>query len=224
MKFLDIPKSGKCGTTVAYESRYGHCLRQLIIPKNRQTFARQHVREAFGRCSRAWGKLLTQAQRDAWETAAIEVQSATRLGQSGPLTGQQHFQSINNARARIGLHMLLAPPAPVAFGPNPVGQLTITNGDAGPRLLLEVSGPVLEDIMIFGQAPCSSGRNKRRNVSYLGLLPAPQNGLSDITELYLAKFGEPTSGQKIFIVTCQQKDGWEGFHQQTSAIVPPKPE
>jgi hypothetical protein len=111
----------------------------------------------------------------------------------------------------------------VVFGLNPVGQLVITNGEDGVRLLLSVVGPVAEDIMVFGQAPCSAGRTKRRNVSYLGLLPVPQDGLSDVTELYVARFGEPRPGEKVFIVTCQQKDGWEGFDKETSEIVPDKP-
>jgi hypothetical protein len=143
---------------------------------------------------------------------------------SGPLTGQQLFQGLNSARACIGKkELLLVPPAPVVFEPNPVGQLILTNGEDGVRLLLRVSGPLTEDIMVFGQVPCSAGRMKRRNVSYLGLLPAPQDGLSDITELYVARYGEPRAGEKVFIVTRQQKDGWEGFDRETNEIVPEKP-
>jgi hypothetical protein len=118
--------------------------------------------------------------------------------------------------------MLLAPPEPVVFGLSPVGQMTITNGENGVRLLLRVTGPVAEDIMVFGQAPCSAGRMKRRNVAYLGLLPAPQNGMSDITDIYIARYGEPRPGEKVFIVTRQQKDGWEGFDLETNEIVPEK--
>jgi hypothetical protein len=64
---------------------------------------------------------------------------------------------------------------------------------------------------------------KRRNVAYLGLLPAPQGGMSDITHIYVARYGEPRAGEKVFIVTCQQKDGWEGYDQETNEIVPEKP-
>jgi hypothetical protein len=32
-----------------------------------------------------------------------------------------------------------------------------------------------------------------------GLLPAPQNGMSDITDIYVAIYGEPPVGQKVFI-------------------------
>ena len=223
MKILSEPSTGKIGNRVAYVGRYGQCQREYVSPRNTSSPARDHMRGSFGSLARAWSGLLTDAQRDAWCEAGPKVQSGKRLGKSGPLTGQQHFQGINSARACIGRDMLFLPPAPVAFGPNPVGQLVITNDENGVRLLLNVSGPVVEDIMVFGQAPCSSGRRKRRNVSYLGLLPAPQVGLSDITPLYLARFGEPAVGQRVFIVTRQQKDGWEGFDHETHEIVPHKP-
>jgi hypothetical protein len=77
--------------------------------------------------------------------------------------------------------------------------------------------------MVFGQEPCSRGRYKRRNVSYIGLVPPPIGGRSEITWLYKAKFGEPRPGQKIFIVTCQEKDGWKGLDLETSATVPERP-
>jgi hypothetical protein len=223
MKTLDIPKSGKCGLIVAYQSRFGSCQRAWVAPSNTQTSARQHMRGAFGRFAPAWGRLLTEAQRAAWNVAGPKVQSKRRLT-LGPLTGQQLFQGLNSARACIGKkELLLVPPAPVVFEPNPVGQLTLTNGENGARLLLSVAGPVTEDIMVFGQAPCSAGRMKRRNVAYLGLLPAPLNGMSDITDIYVARYGEPRAGQKVFIVTRQQKDGWEGFDQETNEIVLEKP-
>jgi hypothetical protein len=223
MKVISIPSSGKRGNIVAYNSRYGLCHRALVVPANPRTPARERMREAFGSFARAWSRVLTQAQREAWDVAGPKVQSKRRLS-SGPLTGQQLFQSLNSARACIGLKgLLLLPPAPVVFGPNPVGQLIIRNAEDGARLLLNVVGPVTEEIMVFGQAPCSAGRMKRRNVAYLGLLPLPQDGLSDITALYVARYGEPRPGEKIFIVTCQQKDGWEGFDKETNEIVPDKP-
>jgi hypothetical protein len=223
MKVLDIPSSGKRGIVVAYQSRFGLCHRALVVPANTQTPARQHMRRAFGNFARAWGGVLTQIERDRWDQAGPKVQSASRLG-SGPLTGQQHFQGINSARACIGLPPLWEPPAPVVFDRNPVGQLLITNGEGGVRLRLMVTGPATEHIMVFGQAPCSAGRRKRRNVSYLGLLSAAQDGLSDITAMYIARYGAPRPGERVFIVTRQQKDGWEGYDQQTSEIVPVAPQ
>ena len=224
MKILDIPQKGRCGVYVSFRSRFGQCRRALVVPKNTWTAARERARRDFAYFARAWTCVLTQAQRDAWNLAGPNVQSATSLGQSGPLSGQQHFQGINSARGCIGRGMFLLPPEPVVFDPSPVGQLTILNDDNGARLLLRVSASVTEGIMVFGQAPCSRGRSKRRNVCYLGLLPAPQAGFSDITALYIARYGQPPPGQRVFIVTRQQKNGWEDHDLVTTAIVPETPQ
>jgi hypothetical protein len=149
--------------------------------------------------------------------------SHPRLAQKGPLTGQQFWQAISSVRATVGLSETLeVPPRPV-FSLSNVGQLVIENGADGVRLYVAVSGELNEDIMVFGQAPCSRGRYKRRNVSYLGLIPPPIGGLSEITRLYTAKFGEPRPGEKVFLVTCQEKEGWKGFDLETSATVPDRP-
>ncbi len=123
----------------------------------------------------------------------------------------------------MGLPETLEVPARPVFSRSNVGRLVIENGADGVRLYLAVSGELDEDIMVFGQEPCSRGRYKRRNVSYLGLLPPPIGGLSEITRLYQARFGEPRPGQKVFLVTCQEKDGWKGLDLETSATVPERP-
>jgi hypothetical protein len=224
MKILDIPKSGKCGQVVAFRSRYGLCLRQLICPRNISTPARQHMRAVFGHNSQMWSGKLTQEQRDRWNYAGPQAMSHPRLSQKGPLTGPQFWQAINSVRGRVGLPPTFDPPAPVAFSPSVVGRLVISNDNDGVRLWLPVSGELKEDVMVFGQEPCNSGRSKRRNVCYLGLLPPPIGGMSEITDLYKARFGEPRPGMKVFIVTCQTKDGWKGLDQGTNEIVPPKSE
>ena len=223
MKILDTPRSGKCGQVVAFQSRYGLCLRTYLIPHNTMTPAREHMRAVFGNSSRLWSGKLTEDQRNRWCAAGPKVMSHPRLGQRGPLTGQQLWQSINSVRGCVGLALTLEPPEPVTFGPSPVGQLTITNDENGVRLWVAVTGDLNEDIMVFAQAPCPAGRYKRRNVAYLGLLQPPIGGLSEITHLYTAKYGEPRPGRKVFVVTSQQKDGWKAIERETSAIVPLPP-
>src|ERR1019366_1309494 len=197
MKILDIPRSGKCGQTVAFQSRYGLCLRQYVPQKGALTPAREQVCAVFGGNSRKWSAKLGEEQRNGWVLAGAQVMSHPRLAQKGPLTGQQLWQAISTVRAIVGLpETLEVPPRPV-FSHNSVGRLVIENGADGVRLFLAVSGELNADIMVFGQAPCSRGRFKRRNVSYLGLLPPPIGGLSEITHLYTAKFGEPRPGQKV---------------------------
>jgi hypothetical protein len=90
-------------------------------------------------------------------------------------------------------------------------------------MYVAVSGDLATDIMVFGQAPCSAGRYKRRNVAYLGLLPPPIGGRSEITSPYKARFGEPRPGEKVFIVTCQTKNGWKDWDQEACEVVPAPP-
>jgi hypothetical protein len=223
MKILETPRSGKCGQTVAFQSRFGLCLRQYVPQKRALTPAREQVCAVFGHNSRKWGARLSEAQRERWTLAGAQVMSHPRLAQKGPLTGQQFWQAISTVRAIVGLPETLEVPVRPVFSQSNVGPLVIETGTDGVRLYLAVSGELNEDIMVFGQEPCSRGRYQRRNVSYLGLLPPPMGGLSEITRFYKAKFGEPRPGQKVFLVTCQEKEGWKGLDQETSATVPERP-
>jgi hypothetical protein len=182
------------------------------------------MRGIFGRNSQAWSPKLTQAQRDRWNLAASHVMSHPRCAQAGPLSGEQFYTGINTVLQCVNLPPLDEPPARVILPLTPVRGLLASNDENGVRLFLELASLPAEDIMVFGQAPCSAGRSKRRNVSYLGLLPPRHDGRSEITELYKAKFGEPPPGTKVFIVTCQQKNGWKGLDHESSAIVPDRPE
>jgi len=223
MRILDVPQSGKRGQSVAFQSRFGLCLRGYVVPKNNRTPACDHMRRVFGGNSRMWSAALTEAQRNRWCAAGGKVMSHPRLGQKGPLTGQQFWQAINSVRGCVGLPATYDPPAPVIFGASQAGPLIIENTADGVRLYLAVSGELETDIMVFGQEPCSAGRRKRRNVAYLGLLPPPIARRSEITSLYKAKYGEPRAGSKVFIVTCQTKDGWKDSDREASEVVPDPP-
>ena len=46
-----------------------------------------------------------------------------------------------------------------------------------------------------------------------------QLAIPHITRLYTTRFGQPRPAQKVFLVTCQQKDGWKALDQETSAAL-----
>jgi hypothetical protein len=223
MKVIDTPRTNKIGNMVAYISPYGQCYHAYVVPRNPRTEPQMHMRHIFGSSSNGWGVKLTEAQRQRWVQAALTAPSQPSLGQYSHLSGQQLCVKINSTLRCVGQPPLDEPPAPVVFGPNPVGDLVIVNDEGGGvRLLLSV-GPATEDIMLFGQAPCSSGRTKHRRVNYLALLEPATNGQCDITAPYVARFGQLSPGQKVFVVTCQEKNGWKAQDRVASAIVPPRP-
>src|ERR1035441_5655275 len=207
MKVIDTPRTNKIGNMVAYISPYGQCYHAYVVPRNPRTEPQMHMRHIFGSSSNGWGVKLTEAQRQRWTQAALTAPSHPSLGQYSHLSGQQLCVKINSTLRCVGQPPLDEPPAPV-------GDLVIVNDEGGGvRLLLNV-GLATEDIMLFSQAPCSSGRTKHRRVCYLGLLGPATNGQCDISAPYVARFGQLSPGQKVFVVTCQEKNGWKGRSEE----------
>jgi hypothetical protein len=104
--------SGRCRGYV-YSWRKGKLhKRRYVVPKDPRTPTQQRSRAAFGAASKAWSEnnTLTQEQRDAWYAEAAKIKSRPRLGQSGPLTAQQHIVGSNSLKERWGLQLLLEPP------------------------------------------------------------------------------------------------------------------
>ena len=104
MKILDSPKSGRWGDSVFYMRGNKQCRRRYVVPRDPRTAGQLRARAAFGAASKTWShsQELTEEQREAWRTEAAKVQSRPRLGQSGPLTGQQHFVGRKCAREQTG--------------------------------------------------------------------------------------------------------------------------
>jgi hypothetical protein len=106
---IDVPQSGKVGTTVNVKSRYGQIERQYVIPKDPKTPAQMRIRSNLGRIAPRW-RVLEQEQRNAWMLAGQDADTRHRLGRSVPLTGFQFFLKINCSRAAIGLDQFVTPP------------------------------------------------------------------------------------------------------------------
>ena len=223
MKTLDSPRIGKLHNIVYFLSPFGQCARGLVIPRDPETEAQRLMRSIMGCCSSEWTHRLTEEQRKLWNAAALAVASAPSLSQYSHLSGHQMYIKLNATLRCISQPAQLTPPAPVVFTPNGVTGLSIINtAETGVRLLLDV-GTLTEDVMVYGQPPCNAGRMKRRRVYYLGLAGPAINGQVDITDRYTAKFGTPEPGKKVFVVTCQTRNGWQAVEHEFSAIVPPLP-
>ena len=75
-------------------------------------------------------------------------------------------------------------------------------------LKLRVPRPPAQYTLVQGSKPVRTGVCCVQHFPFLGLLPPPKDGWSDITELYVARFGVPKAGTAIWIRTCQHIDGW----------------
>ena len=213
------------GSAVWYHAPVGRWAvygRAYVIPRNPRTPPQVRMRHLFGALAKDWFARLTQPQRDAWNLYARRIHRRWRPGHR-TLTGQQAYLKLNSVLGRIGRPPLLwPPPQPAPFRPNPVQELRL-RWDAGRlRLELLVAPRPKGDFLLFASAPCSPGWSRMRRPVFLGLLPTPADGVSDITALYLARFPAPAPNQQVFIQTRQHRHGWEGPAATHSALVPPK--
>lgn len=97
-------RSGRCGDWVYYLLPGNkQCRRRWVRPKDPGTSAQRQNRARLAAASRRYSAGLTKRQRAACIAAGARRQSRPRLGQSGPLTGQQYLvrkQYAANARAK----------------------------------------------------------------------------------------------------------------------------
>jgi len=219
MKILDIPQSGKIGTDVSFRTRFGQSRRKLAVQNDPKTPNQIRVRSLLGRIAARW-RTLTDQQRFLWILAASAIQSRPRANQSGALLGHQLFTKINFNLVVTGQNQVDEPTERPQFEANPVGALTLTNNGGEIRLKLRVSATPTQPIIVLSYPPMSAGAMFARDFVILGLLPAAVDGFSDITDLYVARYGVPPVGKRLLIRTRAQVNGWEGTYLQTTAIVP----
>ena len=125
--------SGRAGGYVYYWAYGRLCWRVHVIPKDPRTVAQRRSRAAFGAASKTWSasQPLTEAQRRAWYAEAAKIRSSPRLGQSGPLTGQQHFVGRNSVKERWGSTLLLEP----GHGGRKNAECRMKKAESGPEVL-----------------------------------------------------------------------------------------
>ncbi len=74
--------------------------------------------------------------------------------------------------------------------------------------------------MVSSWRPLSPGVMVWKKFVRIGQLPEADGGMSDITRLYVAKYGVPPVGKKIFIRIQQMNDYLGNLVQVVSGIVP----
>lgn len=171
MKFTPSPiaggMSGSAGSLVASHNRYGFYFRNRVTPVNPNSTRQQAVRSLFGSLVNYWTNTLTAAQRQSWETYAVNT---PLLGQD--VTGQNMFIRSNIA------HQLGGSNATIAAGPtifdkgSPVtgiqstvdgdpDLLALNNAETGLGTTLLINGLASADgwANLYVSAPINSSRN-----------------------------------------------------------------
>lgn len=150
--------SGSIGGATASHNRGGQYFRRRAIPVNPSTVQQQAVRGIFATVQSAWNSVLTAAQRNAWDTYALNTPVTDSLGNPVNAGGKGMYTRGNVARLQsgltrvdtgpttFGLPNLTAPGLTSLIATTGVLTYTFTNTDpwaiaVGGALLIYVSRP-----------------------------------------------------------------------------------
>lgn len=199
--------------------RNGQVVRYRATPSNPKTAAQVTARTILGDQARRW-RVISEALRSAWTAAALGVNSRPRLGSYGVLTGEQLFCRINIVLASFGQEVVDTPPAYPEFPDLAPTALVITNTTGTIALKLTCPGDPGEATIVRASAAVSAGINRAPRMVIIGTAPAPAVGSSVITALYVARYGAPLVGKKVFVACNQYINGWESDQTVFQAVVP----
>ena len=203
--------SGAIGNEVYVSTKDGQVVRSRPSRSPRPTPARLSARAKLGYVASHW-RTLTDQQFAAWAAAARKEKKLP----------YRFFCQVNATLAAYDQPLMMDPPKREKLQPNPVEALDIQNQGGASTLRLRVPKAPATLTFVFGIRWCSRGiSTPRRNGVLLGRLPEAVRGWSNITDLYVKKFGQPRPGTRIFIWTRQVVNGRKDALKQTHADVPP---
>lgn len=157
--------SGSVGGATYSRNRFGSYVRAKSMPVDPSSVHQNAVRNAMRTLSNRWVEVLTDANRNAWESYAANVPWKNKLGETVYLTGLNHFLRSNSLRIQAGLAVVdsgpiqqtLADLSPVEFTLDTTDQkasIVFENDDTwssetGGALLVFLSPPVNPSINFF---------------------------------------------------------------------------
>ena len=175
MKMQSIPKSGRKGSVVYLNTRYGKAAREFVPPSNPRTPEQQGHRHNVRAVTGRW-RTLSGEHRAAWRAATANRYFINEEGRQVRLNGYHHFVSLNIRRADLGLPQYDLPPAEPIFTPNPVEELVATYTGGKFTLKLHVPSLPAQYTLVQGAKPVSPGVDWVQHFPLLGLLPPPKDG------------------------------------------------
>jgi hypothetical protein len=195
-------------------------IRGMRVPSLVQNAYTQTQRSNFGSLSSSWNAL-TQEQQLSWINARGFFMS-DRFGNSVEVSGKELYVRLNQNLFNVGVAPITTAPLPTdVAGPT---ELTITADISSTTLDVAFTpNPTGHAVLLFATSPQSAGTfrpgaSKYRLIASLGAGTASPY---DAWAQYVAKFGTPSSGSKVFIKTVpiNEVTGQAGAACIGSAIV-----
>ena len=215
-----VDMRGKLNGSVMSKNRAGAYVRTKVTPVNPNTIAQQLARTLLTGFSQSW-RGLTQNQRDAWNAAVQDFQKTDIFGDLKAPTGKNLYTLLNVNLSNTGNATISVPPQPSAVNAILAGTVTISVGAPTYEVAYTGAGASV-DILVFATAPQSPGKNfVKSEYRLIGTFAGSAASPYDFEADYLAKFGSPAVGSKVFIglQSVNATTGQAGVMSSSSAIV-----
>ena len=195
---LVVDGRGKLGGHVAAQNKGGSYLRTKVTPANPQTTFQTSIRSLFGSISQQWSAL-TAANITAWNAAVDSWKQTNIFGDIKLPSGKALFQRLNTQARAVEYSAMTSPPAKLEMVEGVLTDaslgitaetLTLTGAYTGTdaKVVLSSSGSVSLGTTFV--------KNLLRQFNYqLGSTYVA----ADAYTAYVARFGDPVIGQKIYI-------------------------
>lgn len=189
----------KLAGSVFSKNRYGSYVRTKVTPVNPQTTSQQNARNRFSTNAQAW-RGLTQAQRDSWIAAAPSFPVIDIFGNSKILSGSTLYQQLNSNLALVGAALISTAPVPVAIPA--LAFTSVAADDSANTVIITATTPVPAGVAMAVSATPNIGAGisfVKNLFRFTQSFAAAAAGPFDISANYTALFGDPVTGQKVFV-------------------------
>ncbi len=218
---LVVDGRGKIGGQVASRNRAGAYMRNKVTPVNPNTSFQQDARALLTELAQGW-RDLTQAQRDAWNSAVQDFAKTDVFGDIKSPTGFNLYVRLNANIETVEQTQITNPPlvAAVDFVELTAAVLNIT-GSVG-TIAFNPTIPSGMTSILRATPSLSQGISfVKSEFRIIDLVPdGTATGHAMWTE-YVAKFGTPTEGAKVFfqLETVNEITGQKSVVSQVSTTV-----
>jgi len=190
---------GKLNGSVFSKNKGGAYVRTKVTPVNPQTTSQQNARNRLSTNSQAW-RDLTESQRQGWIDAAPNFPYSDIYGNSKSLSGFQLYVKLNTNLALIGEAAIAAAPSPVAI---PQLELaSVAADDSANTVIITGTTPVPADfaMVVMATPNVTPGKSFVKNLfRFISAEPAAATSPFDVSAEYTPVFGDPVTGNKIFV-------------------------
>ena len=195
---LVVDGRGKLGGHVAAQNRGGSYLRTKVTPSNPQSTHQTEVRNIFGSISSSWSAL-PEADRNAWNNAVEDWKRTNIFGDLKIPSGKALFQRLNQQASVAGYPGVMTPPVKDNI-PNSNVTGVVIDTTAETITATGLFNGVTATVVVFSSGVVSPGTNFVKNLMRMighsgGAAYVPGDAYDD----YVARFGTPSPGEKIFM-------------------------